>query len=93
MPTADEYAKARRRAETKYKFRIHAVVFAAVMTLLVLINVLTMPGTIWFIWPLLGWGTAVAIHGARVYLFADSTEVLDAQTKRELRHVADQTTD
>ena len=88
MTNTDEYAMARRRAEAKYNFFAHAAVYAAVMVLLVLINVLTLPGTIWFIWPLIGWGFAVALHGVRVYLLADRTVVLDALTERELRHMA-----
>lgn len=88
MTDSDEYATARRRANAKYNFFAHAAVYAAVMVLLVLINVLTSPGTIWFIWPLIGWGFAVALHGVRVYLLADKTVVLDALTERELRHMA-----
>ena len=86
MTNTDEYAKARRRAEAKYRFFLHAAVYAAVMVLLVLINLLTLPGAIWFIWPLIGWGFAVALHGVGVYLLADKTVVLDALTERELRH-------
>ncbi len=88
MTTTDEYAKARKRAEAKYGFFVHAAVYAAVMVALVIINVLTSPGAIWFIWPFIGWGFAVALHGMRVYLLADKTVVLDALTERELRRSA-----
>lgn len=93
MKDTDEYATARRRAKAKYGFFVHAAVYAAVMVLLVLINVLTLPETIWFIWPLIGWGFAVALHGVRVYLLADRSDVLDALTERELRHMAANKTD
>ena len=93
MKNSDEYAKARRRAEAKYRFFLHAAVYAAVMVLLVLINVLTLPGPIWFIWPLIGWGFAVALHGVGVYVLADKTVVLDALTERELRHGSARKTD
>lgn len=93
MTNTDEYAKARKRAEAKYGFFVHAAVYAAVMVLLVIINVLTSPGAIWFIWPLIGWGFAVALHGMRVYLLADKTVVLDALTERELRQSAADKTD
>ncbi len=55
------------------------------MLLLVAINMLTSPGTVWFIWPLLGWGLAVVLHGARVFLMADRDAILDVMTERELR--------
>ena len=90
MTDTDTYARARRRAEAKYFFFVHAAVYAAVMVLLVLINLITLPGSIWFVWPLIGWGFAVALHGVQVYLLADRSVVLDALTDRELRHLADQ---
>mgnify|MGYP001819214685 CR=1 FL=1 len=93
MTNTDEYAKARRRAKAKYNFFVHAAVYAAVMVLLVLVNVLTLPGPIWFIWPLIGWGFAVALHGAQVYLLADKTLVLDALTDSELRKISERKKD
>ena len=85
MPDDDDYAKARARAEAKYGFLVHAVVYAAVILLLLIINLLTSPGNLWVIWPLLGWGLAVTLHGARVFLLADRNAMLDALTERELR--------
>jgi len=85
MPQKDDYTRARERAEAKYGFLVHAVVYAAVLLLLLIINLLTSPGTLWFIWPLLGWGLAVTLHGARVFLFADRNAMIDALTERELR--------
>ncbi len=77
---------ARARAEAKYKFFVHVAVFLAVMLLLVIIDMLTSPGVIWFIWPLVGWGLAVVLHGAKVYLLADRNAIIDAMTERELMH-------
>ena len=85
MPQTDDYERARGRAEAKYGFFVHAVVYAAVMLLLVVINLLTSPGTIWFVWPLIGWGLAVALHGARAFLLADKDAIIDSMTKDELR--------
>jgi len=93
MTQTDEYAKARRRAVAKYRFFVHAAVYAAVMVLLVVINLLTSPGIIWFIWPLIGWGFAVALHGLRVFLLSDRSEIVDALTERELRHLGTGKTD
>lgn len=86
MTQTSNYAMARRRAEAKYGFFVHAAVYAAVMVLLVIINVVTAPADIWFIWPLIGWGFAVALHGLRVFALADRNEIVDALTARELRH-------
>jgi len=85
MSQTDEYAKARGRAEAKYSFFVHAGVYAAVMVLLVAINLLTSPREIWFMWPLIGWGFAVALHGVRVFFLADKNVIIDAMTENELR--------
>ena len=86
MTQTDEYLKARGRAEAKYRFFVHAGVYAAVMVLLVVINLMTSPKEAWFVWPLIGWGFAVALHGVRVFLLADKNAVIDALTEQELRH-------
>ena len=87
MEQTNDYEAARRRAKAKYGFFVHAAVYAAVMLLLVVINLLTSPGVIWFIWPLMGWGLAVALHGARVFLLADKDRFIDILTARELAHL------
>ncbi len=86
MRETEDYERAKGRAEAKYRFFVHAVIYAAVMLLLVVINMITSPGTVWFIWPLIGWGLAVGLHGARVFLLADKDMIIDALTERELRH-------
>ena len=85
MTQTDEYAKARDRATTKYRFFVHAGVYAAVMVLLVFVNLVTSPQVIWFVWPLIGWGFAVVLHAVRVFLLADKNVVIEKLTQRELR--------
>ena len=84
MEHTSEYETARRRATAKYGFYVHAVVFVAVMMLLLVVNIVTSPGTLWFIWPLMGWGFAVALHGARVFLLSGRNAIIEAMTEREL---------
>ena len=86
MADTEAFERARRRAKAKYGFFVHGAVFLAVMALLVVINMFTSPGNWWFIWPLIGWGFAVGLHGARVFLLADEGAIVDALTERELRH-------
>ncbi|WP_017929109.1 2TM domain-containing protein [Limimaricola hongkongensis] len=85
MTQTEKFDMARKRAEAKYGFFVHASVYGAVMVLLVVINVFTSPENTWFIWPLVGWGFAVALHGVRVYFLADRKTVIDALTENELR--------
>ena len=56
---------ARRRAAAKMGWYIHATVYAAVNSMLALIS--TLDGRHWAVYPALGWGLGLAIHGAVVY--------------------------
>ena len=43
-------------------FVIHFAAYLAVNALLIVINLMTMPGKYWFYWPLLGWGLGIVGH-------------------------------
>ena len=58
--------QARRRAGAKLGWYIHAFVYVAVNLMLVLLS--TMSGKHWAIFPALGWGLGLAIHGMVVFL-------------------------
>lgn len=85
MSNSTEYGRARERAKAKFGFYLHAVVFIAVMLLLFGINLATSPEVLWVFWPLIGWGFAVALHGAVVFILGDRNTAIDALTERELR--------
>lgn len=48
-------------------FKIHAAVYVGVNLLLIAINLLTDPQTLWFVWPLFGWGLGLLGHAAAAY--------------------------
>ena len=56
------YERARKRVEDTKGLYIHVGVYLIVNAGLFAINMITNPDTLWFYWPLLGWGVAVAIH-------------------------------
>ena len=53
--------KARLRVLAKRRFFIHLGIFGIVSLFLFTINILT-GSTLWFYWPVISWGLAVAIH-------------------------------
>ncbi len=71
MQGDQRYQQARQRVVAIRGFYTHLLVFAVINAFLFLINLLTTPGTWWFIWPLLGWGACVMLH-AVVALGAES---------------------
>jgi fatty acid desaturase len=58
--------RARRYVLALRSFYLHLILYAAVMALLFVIDWLGGPGW-WFVWPLLGWGIGVAMHGISVF--------------------------
>lgn len=76
---------ARKRAKRKLDFYNHLLVYVIVNAMLFAINIITSPDGYWFVWPLLGWGVAVAIHAAKTFLMPPDSELLERMTEREIR--------
>jgi hypothetical protein len=55
------------RITDKRDFKNHAVVYCAVNTLLVVIWAASGAGYFWPIWPIAGWGIALALHAWRTF--------------------------
>ena len=72
---------ARRRAGAKLGWLIHATVFALVNTLLVSVSLYT--GKPWAVFPLLGWGLGLAIHGAVVWFAGAGSTLHERLIERE----------
>ncbi|NNE86542.1 MAG: 2TM domain-containing protein [Silicimonas sp.] len=79
----DEYQSAKKRVEAKMGFYTHLSVYAAVILFLAAINFLT-SSTLWFHWPMLGWGIAVAIHAFTVFVFPGRFAVTEQMIEKEM---------
>lgn len=84
MDKTENYEKAKKRAEVKLGFYIHAAVYAIVNVILMVVDLTTSPGKIWFIWPLLGWGAGLLAHAALVYFSVSNNKVKARMIKSEL---------
>jgi hypothetical protein len=62
-----KYQKARQRVAALRKFYIHLGEFVFVNLFLFLFDTMTTPDSLWFFWPLLGWGLAVVLHAWSVF--------------------------
>lgn len=60
--------RAYRRAGAKLGFSIHLAAYVAVNLLLVVINFSTNPQSLWFQWPLMGWGIGLFAHWFAVFV-------------------------
>jgi hypothetical protein len=70
MKNHEAYQRAKKRVEAKMGFYIHLAVYIGVNILLIIINLITSPQYLWFIWPLFGWGIGVFFHGISIFVFS-----------------------
>ncbi len=84
MEKNEAYQSAKKRVEAKMGFYTHLSVYVAVILLLVAINVLSSPGTLWFQWPMLGWGVGVVLHALTVFIFPNRFSVTEKMIEKEM---------
>ena len=80
----EAYRRASGRVKAKLGFFIHLAVFLTVNALLVLIDLNTSPGKVWFQWPLMGWGIGVFFHFLGVFLFSTGSAWMDGMIRKEM---------
>jgi hypothetical protein len=68
----DLEAIAKRRVQARMGFAIHALIYIAMNSGLVLIWFLTGHGYPWFLWPIVGWGIGLVAHGLALVIGPDS---------------------
>jgi len=80
------YARAKRRVDLLKSFFIHFIVYISVILMLLFIDIADGEGW-WFFWPMLGWGIAVAIHAAVVFVAGGS--IASDWEERKIREYMD----
>lgn len=68
-------------------FIVHGLVFGIIMAMLLLINLLTWDGMLWMVFPAVGWGALVAVHGGLAWMTANAG-VSDRMVARAQQPVA-----
>ena len=64
-----KYQEAKERVEAIKGLYIHLIVYVVVNLLLFSINMIVSPDSLWFIWPLMGWGVGLFFHALSVFGF------------------------
>jgi serine/threonine protein kinase len=86
---SDENPKAYKRAEikvkAKMKFYRHLSFYIFINSLLILINLLTSIGTLWFIWPLMVFTVPLSFHAFKVFVFPDHKLLRERLMETELK--------
>jgi hypothetical protein len=93
MSTSDERSrieqsirqKAKSRVRKKLGFYWHLAVFVLANAAMIAINLQHSPNYNWFVWPLCGWGAALALHGFATFQGSGMSEsMIEAEVQREL---------
>ena len=85
MNNQKAYQSAKKRAVAKYNFYRHLVIYIAVNILLIIINLSTSTETLWFKWPLMGWGLAVFLHALGVFFSSGESDVTEQMIEKEMK--------
>ena len=79
---------ARKRARAKLGWYIHASVYVAVNLLLAALS--AMSGGNWAVFPAIGWGIGLAVHGAVVFLVTGGAGLHERLVQRERSRLTSQ---
>jgi uncharacterized membrane protein YecN with MAPEG domain len=64
----ERYEKAKKRVEELKKFYGNLVTYVAINITLIIINLVTSPGNLWFYWVTIFWGIGILLHASRVFV-------------------------
>ena len=59
-------------ANAKFGFYSHLTLYVLLNLMLFGINVIVTPPILWFVFPLIGWGVGLAVHGLIVFVLGGS---------------------
>jgi 2TM domain len=63
----ERYFRAQKRVKEIKGFYGNLTSYVIVNAFLIFINLKTDPSNLWFVWPLMGWGIGILMHGLRVF--------------------------
>jgi uncharacterized protein YhhL (DUF1145 family) len=64
----EKYEKAKKRVEELKKFYGNLVTYGVINVILIIINLVTSPGSLWFYWVTIFWGIAILLHASKVFI-------------------------
>ena len=87
MENQETYQRAKKRVEAKIAFYLHLAVYIVVNLLLIIINLATSSGYLWFKWPLLGWGIAIGFHALMTFVFSGGSVIKEKMIEKEMEQM------
>ena len=64
----EKYEEAKRRVKGLRDFYRNLLTYVGVNIVLIIINLITSPGNLWFYWVTIFWGIAILLHASKVFI-------------------------
>jgi len=64
----EKYEEAKKRVKELRDFYRNLLTYVGVNIVLIIINLITSPGTLWFYWVTVFWGMAILLHASKVFI-------------------------
>ena len=64
----EKYEEAKRRVKELRDFYRNLLTYVGVNIVLIIINLITSPGNLWFYWVTIFWGIAILLHASKVFI-------------------------
>ena len=64
----EKYEKAKKRVKELKGFYSNLISYASVNVILIIINLVTSPGSLWFYWVTIFWGIGILIHAVKIFV-------------------------
>ncbi len=84
----EKYNIAKRRVEEIKGFYAHLFAYLGVNVVLIVINLITSPGTLWFYWVTVFWGIGIFWHAMGVFVFHRIAGV--SWEKKKIKQIMDE---
>ena len=85
MKNQEAYTNAKKKVETRMSFYTHLAVYLVVITMLTILNVTVAGDYFWAIWPMIGWGSGVIIHGLSTFVFDSQSSLKERLIAKEIQ--------
>jgi len=85
MKNQEAYLKAKKSVEARMGFYIHLTVYLLVNIFLTILNLTISRDYFWVIWPMIGWGSGLIIHGVRTFVFTAESSVKERLIEKEMQ--------
>jgi len=85
MKNQEVYLNAKKKVETRMSFYTHLVVYLVIISMLTILNLTVAGDYLWAMWPMIGWGSGLIVHGLFTFVFDSNSSLKDRLIEKELQ--------